>query len=218
VVEAAGETGADTPRKVILKMARQRGFFGLPMAWLGRRLCRHEVSMLDRLAGLTNVPTVISRYGDLGFVYPYIEGKSLAETPHIPQGFFDELLALLRRLHEKGVVYLDMNKRTNILVGADKKPYLIDFQISTHIGQHGSVLRWLTEWIRRSCQQADMYHLFKHKRRLCPESLRPEERELSYCNSRLIKLHRLIANPLRWARRHVLRYLEGSESDLIEHG
>src|SRR5207248_3156450 len=42
--------------QVVAKFNRTQPIFGLPMAWLGRWLARHEAAVLDRLAGLTNIP------------------------------------------------------------------------------------------------------------------------------------------------------------------
>ncbi|MHC4574344.1 MAG: hypothetical protein ACYS76_09470 [Planctomycetota bacterium] len=201
----SGQTTA--PKKVVLKLARKQHLFGLPLAWLGQGLCRHEVSMLQLLSGLTHVPRVLSTYGKTGFTYEYIEGSSLKEQKEIPHHFFDQLLELLRQIHLRNVVYLDMNKRGNILLGADGQPYLIDFQISLHVGDYFLLSKRLTEYLRQTLQWADIYHLFKHKRRLCPRFLWPHEKTLSHEVSPLIQIHRLVATPIRVLRRALLRFL-----------
>jgi hypothetical protein len=193
--------------KVILKIDRQQHFLGLPLSWVGGILCRHEIFMLNFLGGLRGIPRFISCYGRNGFVYEYIEGNTLAQSNSLPDGFFDELLGLLEQIHRRNIAYLDFNKRSNIICGADKKPYLIDFQISLHIG--GRILIWkrpsrrLWEVLKR----ADVYHLFKHKRQLCPELLRSEEKQLSHCPGRSIRLHRVAAGPFKKLRRGLLKYL-----------
>jgi len=193
--------------KVILKIDRQQHFLGLPLSWVGRILCRHEIFMLNFLGGLRGIPRFISCYGRNGFVYEYIEGKTLAQSSDLPDGFFDELFELLEQIHRRNISYLDFNKRGNIICGADKKPYLIDFQISMRIGDRNLIWKRLSRNLRDILKRADIYHLYKHKRQLCPDSLRPEEKQLSHCPGRWIRLHRVIARPFKKLRRGLLKYL-----------
>lgn len=193
--------------KVILKINRQQHFLGLPLSWAGKILCGHEIFILNFLGGLRGIPRFISCYGRNGFVYEYIEGNTLAQGSSLPDGFFDELLELLEQIHRRNVAYLDLNKRGNIICGVDKKPYLIDFQISLHISDRTLIWKRPSRGLWEILRRADIYHVFKHKRRLCPESLRPEEQQLSNCPSRLIRLHRLVAGPFQRLRRSLLRYL-----------
>jgi serine/threonine protein kinase len=195
------------PAKIVLKLSRRNHLLGLPLSWLGERISAHEISILRRLAHLQGTPRLLSRYGKTGFIYEYIEGHSLKEQPELPDDFFDQLLELLLHIHQRNVVYLDMNKRSNILVGTDGSPHLIDFQISTHIGEHALFSRRLSNYLRQALQQADIYHLFKHKRRLSPDLLSPQEKVLSHQMSGLIRAHRLVATPLREFRRALLRLL-----------
>ncbi|MHC4187382.1 MAG: protein kinase family protein [Planctomycetota bacterium] len=104
------------------------------------------------------------------------------------------------------MVYLDMNKRNNIIVGTDGKPYLIDFQISLYFDPKPWLFKSIKKHLQNAFQNADLYHLFKHKRRLSPETLRPEEERISRPNS-LIEIHRCIANPYRRIRRKLLDYM-----------
>ncbi len=195
------------PAKVVLKLGRRQHFLGLPLVWLGRIICRHELSNLNHLNGLGSVPRVLSPYGDLGIIYEYIDGHSLDEEKDLPDDFFDKLLDLLQQVHQQDIVYLDMNKRGNILVGPDGQPRLIDFQISLYIGPRSLISRRLSSYVRNILQKADIYHVLKHKRRLCPELLKPHEQTLAYSRSRLVRLHRLAATPLRKLRRLLLKYL-----------
>jgi len=203
--EIKGRSTKQKPGKIVLKTQRQRHFLGIPLSWLGRYLCCREVSILQRLGGLEGVPHLVCRYGRAGFVYEYIEGQSLEEQPELPYGFFDQLLDLLKQVHEHKVLYLDMNKRGNILVGFDRRPYLIDFQISLYIGEDSLLPRRLSQYLRQTLQAADLYHLYKHKRRLCPDRLRPDETSISLALSTPIRAHRMIATPLRKLRRAFLK-------------
>ncbi|UCF43912.1 MAG: hypothetical protein JSV99_03025 [Planctomycetota bacterium] len=198
-----------TPQQIILKLNRQEPFLGLPLAWLGEMLCSHQISILRHLNHLNATPRFISRYGPTGLVYQYIPGRTLEEnTEKLPDDFFDQLLQLLRQIHQAGVVYLDTNKTDNIILGPDGRPHLVDFQISLHIGKRFLFSRRLAEFLRITLQNADLYHFYKHKRKLAPELLTPEEYPLSRPTSKAIRLHRLAATPLRKLRRKLLRHLQ----------
>ncbi|HUW21009.1 MAG TPA: hypothetical protein VMW16_17050 [Sedimentisphaerales bacterium] len=193
--------------RIVLKLSRQHHLLGLPLTWLGELLCCHEVSILAHLNHLRGTPRLLSRYGKTGFIYEYIEGCSLSEQKELPDDFFDRLSELLRQIHKHNVAYLDMDKRSNILVGPDGRPHLIDFQISLHIADRLLLSKGLANQLRRILQHADIYHLFKHKRHLCPELLKPPEKVLSRQTGGWIQAHRLVANPFKKLRRALLRFL-----------
>jgi hypothetical protein len=202
------------PARIILKMGRQQHFLGLPLAWVGEFLCCHEVSILRHLSGLRGIPRFLGHYGRTGFIYEYIEGHSLDEKKKPPDDFFDKLLELLAEVHQRDIAYLDMNKRGNILVDSKGRPCLIDFQISLHIGRHLLIWQRPSAYLRDTLQKADIYHLFKHKRRLCPELLTPQEQAMSRRTGMLIGLHRLAATPLRKLRRALLKSLSTKEASV----
>lgn len=195
------------PAKIILKLSRREHFLGLPLRWLGRILCDHEVAMLRRLSRLDSVPHILSRYDRTGFIYEYIEGLPLDAVACVPDNFFDKFVGTLRQIHKANVAYLDMNKRSNIIVAPDGSPRVIDFQISLYIDDYMLILPRLSFLFRRFLQRADVYHLLKHKRRLCPHLLTPTEKILSQCTNPLLRFHRAVATPLRKLRREFLNHL-----------
>jgi len=201
----------DVPEKLVLKVGCHQFFFCIPMAPIGLFLSGREIRNLRRLKGFDNVPQLLCEYGRYGFLYEYIEGKTLAEADELPEGFFDKLAALLTKLHAEDFVYLDMNKRSNILVGANGEAYLIDFQISYYIAGTGIFLGKLFCKIRRRLQREDWYHLYKHKRKMLHTELTDEEIKVSRQPSLLIRIHRAIATPFRKARRALLRNVFGRQ-------
>ncbi|MFA5553944.1 MAG: hypothetical protein WCZ89_00195 [Phycisphaerae bacterium] len=180
---------------------------GLPLQWLGKALCEREVRILKKVRDIENVQNFVCRYGDYGFVYQYINGKPLSKVKETPEDFFDKLEELLQNLHRRNICYVDMNKRDNIIVGKDGQPNLIDFQISVQIGKYSLGLPAFSKMIQNKLEKADRYHVLKHKRRLKPMSLKPSEWQASYSPSGLIKIHRVIATPIRRLRRKVLKSL-----------
>lgn len=187
--------------KIVLKLNRLTPFLGIPLAWLGRWLTRRETRLLEQLADIPNIPQHVRRFGCNGFVYRYIDGVSLDTKPTVPDTFFDRLEQLLEILHQRGVCYLDLNKRGNILLGTDGMPYLIDFQIATQITG-----RWLG-WLRTFLQRHDQYHLLKHKVRLRPDLVLPAQRHQYFQRTPAIWLHRYATKPLRNLRRWFLGVL-----------
>ena len=125
--------------------------------------------------------------------------------------FFDELIELVRILHQRHIAYVDLNKRQNVLVGEDGKPYLIDFQISFWLPPVGWRRLWPVRWLLARFQQADYYHCLKHKRRLRPDLLTPAEAERVTHLSVWIRLHRWLSRPLTYLRRRTLKRLHRNE-------
>ncbi|MCJ7543496.1 MAG: hypothetical protein MUP47_02845, partial [Phycisphaerae bacterium] len=106
----------------------------------------------------------------------------------------------------RGVAYGDANKRSNILIDRSGRPYLVDFQISL---RRRDDLPWpLSAVLRRVVgylAAKDLYHLYKHKRRMVPAELTAEEEALSRWRSGLHGLHRALTKPYRRLRRGFLR-------------
>jgi len=191
----------NAPRRIVLKINRIQSFLGFPLGWIGRYLKQREYRLLQRLQSLDQIPQLLGEYGRNGFAYRYIEGRSLDEKPDLPDSFFDALKHLLEQIHRRGVCYLDFNKRGNILIGNDGRPYLIDFQISLMLQRRGF------QWLCRRLQQEDHYHLLKHKRRLRPDLMTDSEKALSRRQSTAIRVHRFLTVPLRTLRRRLLGVL-----------
>ena len=195
------------PTRLIGKINRRMHFCLLPLGWIGRLMTHSEVCNLRRCEGIREVPQVLARLDSHMYVYEYIEGRSLNEKPPLPADFFDRLLAALRQVHARHLVHFDLHKPGNILVDAEGRPHIIDFQISRHIGDRFLLSRRLSSRLRRWLQSYDLYHIYKHKRRLQPERLTEAEEKLSYNHSLGLEIQRAIAKPYKRIRRAGLRYL-----------
>lgn len=201
----------------VLKLGRQTPLpLSVPAAWIGRFLTRREVRMYRALAGTPGVPRFIGVVGDeAGFLHEFIPGHPLGREERVSDTFFGELRELVRGLHARHMAYVDLNKRQNILVGDDGRPYLIDFQISLHVPRRGWRGARLAQWVLRRFQDADTYHLLKHKRRLRPDLLTEVERERVERIGFWIRLHRLVARPLTALRRRTKARLTASETGQV---
>lgn len=195
----------------VLKMGRVNDALSIPLAWIGEFLTRREAEFYERLQDLENVPRFIGRVGRNGLLHAYVPGHALERHEPVSDTFFDELLATVRALHDRGMAYVDLNKRQNVLMGDDGRPYLIDFQIS--LAPPRGWLRFApVRFLLAHFQHGDWYHCLKHKRRLRPELLTDEERAALEKLSLPIRLHRWLTRPLTNLRRRTLKRLSASEN------
>ena len=195
------------PNRLICKINRRMHFCFLPLGLIGRLMTRSEISKLRRCEGIPEVPQVLARLDPHMYVYEYIEGHSLNEKPPLPADFFDRLASALQQVHARNLVHFDLHKLGNILVDTEGRPHIIDFQIARHIGDRLLLSRWLSARLRRGLQSYDIYHIYKHKRRLQPQLLTEAEEKLSRNHTWPLELQRAIARPYKRIRRACLRYL-----------
>lgn len=197
---------------VVLKLNRMNGLGSIPLTWIGRFLMRREAHFYQMLDGTPGVPRFVGTVGETGLLHEFVPGRPLGRDEAVGDVFFDQLFALIEHLHERDIAYVDLNKRQNILVGDDGRPYLIDFQISLDLPPRGW-RRWAPfGWFLRRFQHGDKYHCCKHKKRVRPDLLTDEERILAEEVGFWIRLHRRISHPLREMRRRLKRRLKASET------
>jgi hypothetical protein len=191
--------------RVVVKVFRTQPFCGLGLEWLGRLQRDHEQAIYARLAGIEGVPRFISTIGASGIAIEYLDALPLDQTPRIPPGYFDDLRRIFNEVHARGVAYVDANKRSNILVDQGGKAALIDFQIAFRRRDDWPwPLRWAIARLVDYFQGRDLYHLYKHKRRLAPAEMTEQEEQLSRRRSGLHWLHRKLTKPYRAIRRRFL--------------
>lgn len=198
----------------VLKLGRFNPILGVPTAWIGRFLRWQEERTYAILGDMAGLPRYVGRVGTTGFLHTFVPGRVLQKGDRVNDLFFDQLAALLRSMHERGVAYVDLNKPQNILLGDDGRPYLIDFQISLRCPRPSPFLPWryALRWVWSLFCDADGYHLLKHKRRLRPDLLTEPERDAAGGVGFWIQAHRLIARPLTHLRRRLLTRLSRSET------
>lgn len=198
---------------LICKFNRVQPVGIVPMRWLGRLLARREAGFFDRLKDLALVPdglgqvTAGGRILDNAAARVFVEGEAFRDREQIAPAFLDELRALIEAMHARGMAYVDLHKRENVIVGRDGRPHLIDFQVSFGLGAHwpgnGRIARALLALL----QEMDLYHWRKHYARLFPERLTPEQRAAYERPPAFIRAHRRVAVPLRTLRRALLSRL-----------
>lgn len=205
---ATGFYDDDAGRRVVLKISRTQDFAGVPLAWIGKWLCRRETQFYSRLHDLPNIPKLLGVVGETGFVHAYVPGKPLSYERPVPEGFFDQLQDLLVEMHRRQIAYVDTNKPENILLGSDGRPHLIDFQISFDRAQCRDW--WLTRALLRRMHAGDLYHIVKHKKRLRPDELTAADRRRLEDRTPLIRLHRFVFKPYFRFRRSTFERLRAT--------
>jgi hypothetical protein len=193
--------------KVVLKMGRTAPLLGFPLDWIGGFLSRHEARMYRLAQRIEGVPRFMRVYRETGLIHEFVEGRPLAKEDVPDDAFFPSLHRMLNEIHSRGAAYVDLEKRENILVGADGRPYLIDFQISWHWPENRGGKTWVARLILDVLQTSDHYHLLKHWRRSRPDQLEKDEYGLSYEAPIWIRWHRAIFRPLTLLRRQILVWL-----------
>ena len=109
---------------LVVKSAMGRG---LVRAVRERTLLR-EHQAYQRMRGLQGVPRCLGLVDGHYLVLEFIRGTPYREATWTDrERWFNDLLAVLRSFHERGVSHGDLKSKSNILVTDDGKPCVIDF-------------------------------------------------------------------------------------------
>lgn len=133
---------------------------------------RRERQALERLRGLAGVPEFKGVAGRWILLQTYFKGRDLGKAPLSRQSltYYERLLALVRAIHERGVLHLDLRQRRNILIRPGRQPGVIDFGAALCV-RPGS-------WLHRRLTRVDLSGVLKYKERANPGTLTDEERAL----------------------------------------
>ena len=201
----------DRGGKYVLKLSDFRFVFGLILRPLAGVMSRHEYKMYQIASDISGIPCLGPRFGRRGFFHEFVKGKTLFEMDYsyrLPENFFNELRVLVDELHKRRILYLDLQKRGNIILAENGHPYLIDFQISIHFPKWKGLLGHFVDKVFDRLIQEDIYHLYKMKTRFQKQHMSEQELNLaerSYMNSLLFKY---VGRPFRIVKR--LIYPRGS--------
>jgi RIO-like serine/threonine protein kinase len=161
---------------------------------IGRFIVRREKKAYNRLKGLKGVPTLYRTIDGLALVIEAIPGKNM-ETEEIatklPDDFFEDLRLLVESIHKRGLAHCDLKRAPNIILGDDRKPYIVDWAAS--ISKKEFRFFPLSLIYQRFIRD-DMNAIIKLRLKYLPESVRPEEKNLYIHRSRAEKAIRTIKN------------------------
>lgn len=135
---------------------------------LGRFAIAQEVRAYRALRGHPAVPVFLGRIDGLAFAVEYRPGqhmrRRLAEA--LPKEFVHELEDAVARMHEAGVVHLDLRHRSNVLADLDGHPLLLDFASAVRLRPESWLGRRLLPWLRT----IDLRAVEKWRSRLKPST------------------------------------------------
>ena len=144
-----------------------RGIVGALLTW-------REWRALRALVGLRGVPQLRGRPNRYSVAMTYIPGRR-ARRSELPPGsaeaFVQELERIVRGMHARGVLHLDMKHRCNVMVSADGLPVVLDFESAVCFSP-----RWFGGRLAvKLFGRLDWLAVQNWKRRLCPEALTAAE-------------------------------------------
>ena len=146
-------------------------------AWLfrntwGRIAVSRETAAYGLLAGVPGVPRLAARLDPFGFVMEFKEGSILpprSGRAELGMEFFDALNDVVGVMHDRGVAHGDL-RRKNILVDAQRRPVLLDFETATIRRD-----RWFSRRFFRMIQRVDRLKVLKIKHKYFTLRSTPEE-------------------------------------------
>jgi hypothetical protein len=154
---------------LMAKDVRRRTFLS---RWtLGFWLIHKEWKIYSLLAGVRGVPQPVERIDRFAFAMEFVPGKPVQRGEALPPSFSHDLEQVLREIHARGVVHLDLRHKGNILLSEKGEPFLIDFNSSFYFKEKGLLHRFLFPLLR----WVDYGGLLKLKQRVSPSLMTPEE-------------------------------------------
>jgi serine/threonine protein kinase len=156
-------------RSLMVKDVRRKSFL---LRWtLGLWLIDKEWKIYSRLTGTKGIPQPVERIDRFAFAMEFIPGRPILRGESLSFSFFSDLESVLREVHDRGVVHLDLRHKGNILVSEKGEPFLIDFNSSFAFKEKGFLRRYLFPLLRR----VDYGGLLKLKKRISPSLMTSEE-------------------------------------------
>lgn len=140
----------------------------------GRLVVSREVAVYRRLEGLEGIPRLVARVDPYALLIEYVQAEPLPskrEKQRIGLDFFDRLARVFAAVHERGVAHGDV-RRKNILISADRQPYLIDFQSSVLNGPG-----WFRGRLFKTLARVDDLTVLKIKNRYYPRKTTEAEKQ-----------------------------------------
>ncbi len=136
-----------------------RGKNAVTRSLIAPSLVKREYAVLRHLEGIPGIPKAYAVVEKRALLLEYIEGKTINKfkAGELPDRVYERLVDLVRAMHERGVVHLDLRQRKNILI-AGEQPWLIDFANAMK-GKMTSRLRPIDESALLKFKQRNWPHL-----------------------------------------------------------
>lgn len=113
--------------KLIIKSAMGRG----AIRKARQATLEREYAAYQKLSGVVGVPACYGLLNQKYLVMQFIDGTPYRHGQWADEetrtDWFAQLLAIIQAFHARGVSHGDLKSKTNLIAGADGKPYVIDF-------------------------------------------------------------------------------------------
>lgn len=110
--------------KLIIKSAMGRG----PVRKARQATLEREYAAYQRLQGVVGVPSCYGLLVQRYLLMEFIDGTTYREAIWQDRdAWFTGLLEVIRAFHARGVSHGDLKSKSNMIVGRDQMPYIIDF-------------------------------------------------------------------------------------------
>ena len=139
----------------------------------GLWMIRREYNALRRLQNVPGFPNDVFLLDKFAICYRFIEGDTIREVDQkrLNGEYFKKLETLVNRMHEHGVIHLDIRYRRNILITQDNEPYLLDFQTSL-------LLSHFPKFLHQRLKNIDLSGVYKQWYKRAPDSIDTERMKL----------------------------------------
>ncbi len=151
---------------------------------LGYWLIHKEWKIYSLLKGIHGIPEAVARIDRFSFALQFISGRPIEREENLSSSFFSKLELILKEVHSRGVVHLDLRHKGNILISEGGEPFLIDFNSSFSFKKGGFLWRFLFPFLR----WVDYGGFLKLKERVSPALLAPGEQSYLKKFNRIRKL------------------------------
>jgi predicted Ser/Thr protein kinase len=171
--------------RFVVKDYSRKGFWERNV--VGRVVIGREARAYAALEGAEGIPRQTKRLSPFSLAVEYLEGRDLGglDRGGVTPDMMRRFERIVRGLHARGWVHLDLHRRTNILL-ADGEIYVVDLASAFHPGGVPLIGRLLTSLIGF----ADSLSLIKMKTVFAPELLSPWERNVLRIRNRIM--------PVKW--------------------
>lgn len=107
--------------------------------WLARSLwgplnIMYEKFILQKLSGIAGIPEFVGLEDYNCLLISYIDGNIIKKSrQNLAPDYFDKLFVIIKRIHERGVLHLDLGHKSNVMVRENGDPAIIDFNTSIYL-------------------------------------------------------------------------------------
>jgi len=110
--------------KLVIKSAMGRG----AVRKIRQTTLEREYAAYQRLDGVVGVPACYGMLANRYLLMEFIDGIPYRQASWQDRdAWFAQLLNIIRAFHTRGVSHGDLKSKSNMIAGADQKPYIIDF-------------------------------------------------------------------------------------------